>query len=149
MAPPGEYYASEQQIQDRANALLERWNALQNAAFGPSVNPRPDVSPKLQDQIFKDRQRYRKFVTRPMFLPGDYSTTLRKWYSKYALRAKQLAAELGSLPPAARPQQLPRQLTSDDALASLKRGAMGVSTGLVVGAAAWVWLTSRGGKNGG
>ena len=125
--PETEMFATPGDALRRANALSDRWNALQNQALGPAVKPRSDVSTKLQDQIMSDRKRFRRFITRPTFgvwgalVPQGVADTdydvLGKWYDKYALRARQLRQELAktgkTLSRGAQPKTLPRNVFTE------------------------------------
>ena len=120
--PAPELFATPADASRRADALSERWNALQNQALGPGARERGDVPSKLQNVIVSDRKRFRSFIRSPTFglrgalLPhgvrqGDYET-LQRWYAKYALRARQLADALPGGEPlsrAAAPAKLPQR----------------------------------------
>jgi len=150
-----ELCASPQDAQDRADALLDRWNALVSQAVGPSLRGRQDVPPLLRKQLISDRARFKTFITSPTFGMGgvlwprewedlqvvasDYAT-LQKWYAKYDLRAQQVAKALPageSLTPEATPQDLPRKTTPTENLELASKLAVNIAVGVgVVGAVA-------------
>ena len=146
-----EVFASVQDAQTRADALLGRWNALASQATGPSAPGRSDVPRHLQTAILNDRARFRTFITRPTFglwgaiapqslgkvLRSDYHT-LKLWYAKQAKRAAQLARALPSgetLASGAGPVSLPRQRTATE---NLETATLGAQAGLIALALATV-----------
>lgn len=164
--PKTELFASPQDAQDRADALLDKWNVLFSQAVGPSLQGRSDVPKPLQEQITSDRARFRTFITRPTFglfgaldpqaledyqrVNTDYAT-LKKWYSKYALRARQVADALPQeedLAPEAEPEALPRQTTRIEnlELVSLTARKLALAAGVAVAAgllAALAWSKAK------
>lgn len=152
--PKTEFFASPQDAQDRADALLDRWNALINQALGPGARRRGDVPKNLQEQIINDRARYRSFITRPTFGMGgvlwprewedlqvvesDYKT-LQRWYDKYQLRAKQVVDVLPQgepLLPEAEHEDLPRKTTPTENLELASKAARNLAIGVAIAAAA-------------
>lgn len=148
--PDTELFASPQDAQDRADALLDKWNGLVNQAVGPSARGRQDVPPLLRKQLISDRARFKTFITSPTFGMGgvlwpqewedlqvvasDYAT-LQKWYAKFALRAQQVAAALPageSLTPEATPEQLPRKTTPTENLELASNLAVNFAMGAAV-----------------
>lgn len=145
-----EVFASVQDAQTRADALLGRWNVLASQATGPTAAGRSDVPSYLQTAILKDRTRYRAFITRPTFglwgaiapqslgkvLRSDYHT-LKLWYAKQAKRAGQLARALPSgeaLATGAGPVALPRQRTATENLETVATGAQAGLIGVAIAA---------------
>ncbi len=130
--PAKELFANPFEIQRRADALLRRWNELQNQALGPAAKSREDVPASIQDRILRDRKRYRKLVTRPNF--ADYEA-LGLWYQTYRRRARQLAEALPageSLNQSARPQALPGKKDLGVALSEFGRD-LAITVGVVGG----------------
>lgn len=143
-----ELFASPQDAQDRADALLDSWNALIHQAVGPSSRGRQDIPPLLRKQIISDRARFKTFITSPTFgmggalLPQEWAdsallatdyATLQKWYAKYDLRARQVAAALPaseSLAPEAQPRELPRKTTPVENLELASNLARNVAIGV-------------------
>lgn len=164
--PKPELFASPQDAQDRADALLDKWNSLINQAVGPSLRGRDDVPKALQKQIISDRARFRTFITRLTFglfgaldpqefeefqkVPTDYAT-LKKWHAKYELRARQVADALPKgerLVPEAEHEALPRKTTSIEnlELASKAARTLALALGVAAGAgllAALLWSKAK------
>lgn len=151
-----ESFATIEDAQQRADALLGRWNALVRQSGATRPGGRPEVPRSLANAIASDRARFKKFITRPTFglwgagvprqlgrfVGTDYAI-LTRWYATYAKRAGQVARRLPAGEPLAAgavPQSLPRQLTGTENLERATRVAGGVLLGLAVAAAAGITI---------
>jgi hypothetical protein len=149
-----EVFATVEDAQQRADALLGRWNALVRQSGAATLGGRPEVPRSLANAIVSDLARFKKFITRPTFglwgalvprqlgrfASSDYSA-LGRWYATYSKRAGQVANLLPageSLAAGAVPQALPRQRTVTENLESATRVASGVLVALAVATAAAV-----------
>ena len=152
-----EVFATVEDAQQRADALLGRWNALVIQSGAAALGGRPEVPRYLAQAIVDDRARFKKFTTRPSFglwgalvprqlgpfVGSDYAA-LTRWYTIYAKRAAQVSNLLPpgeALAAGARPQALPRQRTATENLESVTGIAQGVlfvvaATGLLAAALA-------------
>lgn len=143
-----EWFATPEDASRRADKLSAKWNALVNQALGPGTTPRGDVPSGLQEQILRDRKRFRNFINSPTFglygmvIPrgispdADYAKLVR-WYRKYKRRAKQLADALPvgeTLSSGARPVELPKFGVSD------RMGKMGRDVAILLGVSAAIFL---------
>lgn len=146
-----EAFATLQDAQDRADALLNRWNNLIAQSSGPSSRGRADIPAELQNAIIADRARFRDFITSPMFgtwgmwtprmldafASTDYDT-LTRWHETYEKRAQQVANALPrgeALASNAIPVDLPRQTTATENLERLANTTSAIVFGVGVLAA--------------